>query len=334
MEREKYNRLYVTPVLPYKPNSYDIDQEALRKFLRYLTQPKFVAAGVGIVINPVAGEVFFLSREEKKTVVRIAVEECGGKVPLFAGATDWTTQATVEVAKDAKEAGADGIFILPPSGPSDITISWNSQRHPEIWLDVVKAIDAEVNLPMISHPTVVEVPGWGRSLALEPTLKMCKEVPNIVGWKMTYSYENYKKIASGLRSLDQHVAVLAAKPEHVLECIAADIFDGTATGTLNFAMEPMIDQIEACRAGNFAEGRKIAQKLRQLHFCIHEDKVHHHLRYKIATWLRGMISSPYMRPPMPSPEREEVFALRDILKSLGFNVISNDQIETSLANRP
>jgi 4-hydroxy-tetrahydrodipicolinate synthase len=333
MDRKKFSRLFVTPVLPYKPGSYDIDTDALRKFLRYFMQPKFVDAGGGIIINPVAGEIFFLTREEKKRVVKIAVEECGGKVPVFAGATDWTTRDTVEVAKDAKEAGADGIFIIPPSGPSDITISWNSVKHPEIWLDVVKAIDKAVDLPMIGHPTVVEVPGWGRSLALEPTLKMCTEVPNIVGWKMTYSYENYKKIAFGLRSLDHHVAILAGFASDFIEYIACDIFDGTSTGSWNYAMEPMVDQIESCRAGNLKEARRIAGLLYKLHRFVHEDKVHHHLRYKIAAWLRGLIPSPYMRPPMPRPEKEEVFTMREVLKGAGFSVISNEEIDATLNNR-
>jgi 4-hydroxy-tetrahydrodipicolinate synthase len=330
MDRKQFNRLFVTPVLPYKRGSYEIDTDALRKFLRYFMQPKFVNAGGGIIINPVAGEIFFLSREEKKRVVKIAVEECGGKVPVFAGATDWTTSDTVDVAKDAKQAGADGIFLIPPSGPSDITISWNSVKHPEIWLDIIKEIDKAVDLPMIAHPTVVEVPGWGRSLALEPTLKMCKEVPNIVGWKMTYSYENYKKIAFGLRSLDHHVAVLAGFAGNFIEYIACDIFDGTSTGDWNYALEPMVDQIAACKSGNLEEARRIAGVLRSLQHFVHEDKVHHHLRYKIGAWLRGLIPSPYMRPPMPRPDSTEVFTMRDLLKNAGFSVIRDEEIMEGL----
>ena len=92
-------RLYCAVALPYKPGTYDIDQDALRKFLRYFMQPKFVDAGGGIVINPEAGEVFYLSREEKRRNVEIAVEECGGKVPVFAGVIAPTTKDTVQDAR-------------------------------------------------------------------------------------------------------------------------------------------------------------------------------------------------------------------------------------------
>ena len=333
MDRRKYNRLYVTPVLPYKRGTLDIDEEALRGFLRFFMQPKFVEAGGGIIINPVAGEIFFLSRKEKRKVVKIAVEECGGRVPLFAGAIDWTTDGTVEVAKDAKDAGADGIFLLPPSGPSDISIGWDSIRHPEIWIDMAKEIDKAVNLPMIGHPSVAEVPEWGRGLALEPTLKMCNEIKNIIGWKMTYSSEGYVKIARGLRSLEHHVAILSVTSTFE-KYLALDLVDGTATGGWNYAMEAMVDYIQAVKTGNLGERQNIWASLSRLHKFVREDKTHHHLRYKIGAWLRGLIPHPFMRPPMPRPGREETLTLRDLLKNVGFSVISDEEIDDGLNSRP
>ncbi|MBI2371445.1 MAG: dihydrodipicolinate synthase family protein [Deltaproteobacteria bacterium] len=334
MSARNYDRLYVTPVLPYRVGSLEIDEEALRRFLRYFLQPKFVTAGGAIIINPVAGEIFFLSREEKRRVVQIAVEECGGKVPVFAGAIDWTTRDTVEIAREAKEAGADGIFIVPPSGPTDISLGWDCVRHPEIWMDMVREIDQEVGLPMIAHPTAPAGPGTAGGLALEPTLRMCRDFPNIVGWKMTYSYDNYLKVAWGLRSLEHHVGVLGAAAGFFHEYLANDLFDGTASGGWNYAMEPMVDHIQAWRSGEIAQAKGIWAPLKRLHGYVMEDKTHHHLRYKLATWLRGLIPSPYMRPPMPRPGREETFRLRDLLREAGLHVIGDAEIEDGLNSPP
>ena len=63
-----------------------------------------------VVINPAAGELPYLSREEKRRNVEIAVECCGDKVPVFAAVLDLRTEDAVRVAFDAKLAGADGIF--------------------------------------------------------------------------------------------------------------------------------------------------------------------------------------------------------------------------------
>ena len=34
-----------------------------------------------------------------------------------------------------------------------------------------------------------------------------------------------------------------------------------------------------------------------------------HIRYKTATWLRGLIPNPFMRSPMPKPKQQEVDTL-------------------------
>lgn len=334
MATKNYDRLFVTPVLPYKKGSLDIDEEALRGFIRYFLQPGFVDAGGAIIINPVAGEIFFLSRQEKKRVIQIAVEESKGKVPVIAGAIEWTTRDTVEIARDAKEAGADGIFLVPPSGPTDITLGWDPQRHPEIWVDMIKEIDEEIGLPMIAHPTAPAAPGSGGGFPLEATLKACRTFENIVGWKMTYHYEDYLKVARGLRSLDHHVAILGASSGFFQEYLASGLFDGTATGGWNYALEPMVDHIQAWRREDLREANRIWPALKKLHGYVHQDKTHHHLRYKIAAWLRGLIPSPFMRPPMPRPEREETLALRDFLKNAALKVISDREIEEGLNNQP
>ena len=54
-----------------------------------------------------------------------------------------------------------------------------------------------------------------------------------------------------------------------------------------------------------------------------------HIRYKTATWLRGLIPSPFMRAPMPKPRQEEIDTLYTLLKNLGFDVIESK--ETKLA---
>ena len=79
----KYDRLYVAMVTPHKDNTYEPDEAQLRKFLQFFLQPQYVDAGIGIVINPEAGEIFYLSREEKLRNVEIAIDEVKGKVPVL-----------------------------------------------------------------------------------------------------------------------------------------------------------------------------------------------------------------------------------------------------------
>lgn len=59
------------------------------------------------------GEGFSLSLEETDEVVRAAVDEVDGKVPVLAPATGSTVNAIAQ-ATAAKDAGADGLLLLPP----------------------------------------------------------------------------------------------------------------------------------------------------------------------------------------------------------------------------
>ena len=107
------HRRYVAVLLPFD-KSFKIDEQAYRRYVRYFADdPRFAGEG-GLCINPEAGEIFYLSREEKRRVLEIAMEEAHGKLPIIAGTWALTTEETVETAKDCKALGVDGIFVTPP----------------------------------------------------------------------------------------------------------------------------------------------------------------------------------------------------------------------------
>jgi 4-hydroxy-tetrahydrodipicolinate synthase len=324
----KYDRLYVPIVTPFKDNTYDPDEAQLRSFLRLYLEPNYVESGIGIIINPEAGEIFCLNREEKRRNVEIAVSEVNGKVPVFAGVIDNTTAGTVDVALDAKKAGVDGLFVMPPLGAIDITTSWNSIKYPEVWIDMLKEVAKAVgDMPMICHPTVAPSPQFGIGLPVEPTIRMCNEIKNIVGWKMTYSYDGQKTIIKALRKLDRHVAILGAGSKTFHEQLACDELDGTVSGSWNYAPEPMLAHINAWRKGDLKEANRIWKGgLAELQAYVASDLSRLHIKYKIAAWLRGFISHPFMRPPMPRPFKEEVQKLRELLAACGLTVIDDEKI--------
>jgi len=59
------------------------------------------------------GEFFSLTPAEVAHVVRAAVEQTAGRVPVIAGAGYGTAMA-IDLAQAAERAGADGILLLPP----------------------------------------------------------------------------------------------------------------------------------------------------------------------------------------------------------------------------
>jgi 4-hydroxy-tetrahydrodipicolinate synthase len=68
---------------------------------------------------------------------------------------------------------------------------------------------------------------------------ICRQVSNIIGWKMIYNYDGQRKIRKILRSLDRPVSIMAAGGGLFDEFLAHDVLDGTASGSWNYTLEPM-----------------------------------------------------------------------------------------------
>ncbi|WP_427890776.1 5-dehydro-4-deoxyglucarate dehydratase [Kribbella sp. GL6] len=84
-------------------------EAAYREHLAWLSQYDVA----GLFAAGGTGEGFSLTPAEIDTVVRTAVSEVGGRVPVIAPATGGTA-AAIEGARAAEAAGADGILLFPP----------------------------------------------------------------------------------------------------------------------------------------------------------------------------------------------------------------------------
>ncbi|MFJ9389094.1 5-dehydro-4-deoxyglucarate dehydratase [Nocardioides sp. NPDC101246] len=87
----------------------EFDEAGYRKHLSW--QAEFPVAGLFAAGG--TGEGFSLNPEETDQVVRAAVDEVAGAVPVLAPATGSTANAVAQ-AKAAEAAGADGILLMPP----------------------------------------------------------------------------------------------------------------------------------------------------------------------------------------------------------------------------
>lgn len=322
---------FVTPVLPYAQDG-TIDENQYRVLLRRYLEPQYIEAGMALIANPEAGEIFYLDRAEKRRVVEITIEEAAGRVPVFAGVIDTTTAGTVAVAEDAAAAGADGLFVMPPIGALDISSSWNADLYPEVFIDMLHAITDSVDLPIIVHPTSSPSPRYGIGIPAKATRRIIEAVPQIVGWKMTYNYDGFRELTRTLRSLDRPVAILGAAAVYFHENLAAGAFDGTVTGSWNYAQEAMFEHIQAWNRGDLVAAQKVWDGgLAQLQEYVYSDYSRLHIRYKVACWLRGNIDSPAMRAPLPRPLQDEIDSLKQLLSRTGLSVIDDSAIEAYTA---
>ncbi|WP_312893134.1 dihydrodipicolinate synthase family protein [Ancylobacter sonchi] len=88
-----------------------VEAELLGRLLERL-----VAAGVdSIGLLGSTGGYAFLSLDQRKRALRAAVEAVDGRVPLIVGVGTLRTDDALSLARDAREAGADGLLLAPMS---------------------------------------------------------------------------------------------------------------------------------------------------------------------------------------------------------------------------
>ncbi|WP_049561467.1 5-dehydro-4-deoxyglucarate dehydratase [Nonomuraea sp. SBT364] len=85
------------------------DEAGYRDHLAWLSQYPVA----GLFAGGGTGEGFSLTGEEIDRVVRVAVDQIGGRMPVIAPATGGTANAIAQ-ARAAEAAGADGVLLLPP----------------------------------------------------------------------------------------------------------------------------------------------------------------------------------------------------------------------------
>jgi len=74
-----------------------------------------IESGVsGLIVCGSLGENQTLDPEEKRAVVKCAIETARGRVPVLSGVAESSTRAAVRYVRDVKELGAAGVMLMPP----------------------------------------------------------------------------------------------------------------------------------------------------------------------------------------------------------------------------
>ena len=95
---------------PFTLDGTSVDEEALRRVVRHV-----IDAGVhGIMTTGGTGEFPHLSRDERRRVTKVTVEETDGAAPIYAGTAACSTREAIDLASDAAQVGADAAILTPP----------------------------------------------------------------------------------------------------------------------------------------------------------------------------------------------------------------------------
>ncbi len=68
----------------------------------------------GLIICGSLGENQTLAPDEKRAVIKCAVETARGRIPVLSGVAESSTVAAIQYVRDVEKLGAEGVMLMPP----------------------------------------------------------------------------------------------------------------------------------------------------------------------------------------------------------------------------
>jgi 4-hydroxy-tetrahydrodipicolinate synthase len=242
-------------------------------------QAALIRDGVhGVVVLGTVGENNSLSADEKRSVLKAAVEISARKVPVIAGVAELTTANAVAYARDAERLGADGLLVLPAM--VYVPTAAELEHH-------FRTVAQATSLPVMLYNNP---PAYRVNIELS-TLQRLAEQPNIVAVKE--SAPDSRRFTDIFNTFGDRFVLFAGLDDVVFEgiCLGAR---GWVSGLTNAFPKESLELYEALKAGDLEKARKIYRWFMPL---LHLDAEHDLVQsIKLAEQIMGR-GSERVRPP-------------------------------------
>src|SRR3990167_7027169 len=155
----------VALVTPFHEDG-SVDYDSLRKLIDW-----HIAEGTNVIgVVGTTGESPTVSVEEHCEIIRVAVEQAKGRVPIMAGAGANSTREAIELSQYDKKVGADCTLQVVPY--------YNKPTQEGIYAHF-KAIAEAVDIPVVLY----NVPGRTVADMTPETALRLAQIPGIIGIK-------------------------------------------------------------------------------------------------------------------------------------------------------
>jgi 4-hydroxy-tetrahydrodipicolinate synthase len=292
---KKIEGTFCVMATPFKGNE-DLDLEGFRSNIDY-----YIQNGIhGLVVGGSTGEFATLSPEEHRQIIKIAVDQNKGRVPLLAGTAHCSTRYTIEMSRYAQDAGVDGLLIVPPF--------YSLPKENEIY-EHYSAISKAVSIPIMiyNNPFTSKVdmrPELIERLSKLPNITHIKESSSDVTriWKIRELTKDKLTVFCGADNLAFESFMMGAKG---WICIAANVLPRECADL--YTLSVIQRDIE--------KARNLYNRLLVLCNLLEDTGMFSGLS-KAGLDLLGKCGGKPRRPMMP-PGEIEIERLRLILKSFG-----------------
>ncbi len=215
-----------------------IDLSALGQHCRWLVE----RGCTGVIVLGSLGEGGTLDRAEKRAVIDTAVHALEGRGPVVAAVASLRTSGAVELAREAEEAGAAGLMVLPPY------VYRGDRRETR---EHFSAVFRATALPCMLYNNPI---AYGTDVLPDHLLELATDHPNLVAVKE--SSADVRRI-TGIRALlGERLAISVGVDDAVLEGVDAGATSWVA-GVANALPSESVELFRLAASGQRSEAFEV-----------------------------------------------------------------------------
>jgi 4-hydroxy-tetrahydrodipicolinate synthase len=251
---------------------------------------RLVRNGVsGLIVLPMLGENASLSLAERETVIRLARETVGGRVPVLSGLAEITLDTAKAHAAAYKSFGAEGLMVFPSLGYK------TDPRETAHWYREI----ARAGLPVMIYNNPI---AYGVDVTAD-ILEELVTVPEIVCIKEETG--DIRRVTDTYIAFGDRFSVFCGVDDLIVESCSLGV-TGWVSGMTNAWPAECVRLFDLCRAQRYDEARKLYRILTpSFHLDTHVKLVQYiklaeNLVYGAPEWTRAP------RLPLVGEERAHV----------------------------
>lgn len=278
-------------IIPAFYACYDDEGKVSRERTKALTE-FFVKKGVkGLYVGGSSGECIYQSVAERKEILEAVMEAAKGKLTVIAHVACNNTADSCELAAHAESLGVDAIASIPP-------IYFHLPEHAiaQYWNDISAAAP---NTDFVIY-NIPQLAGVALTMPLFKEMLKNPRVAAVKNSSMPIQDIQMFKMEGG-----ENFVVFNGPDEQLIGGLAIGA-DGAIGGTYGVMPELYIKIFELCKAGDYAEARKIQYAADAIIYAMCACKGNLYAVMKAIMKIREGLDIGSVRKPLPAVVPEDM----------------------------
>jgi 4-hydroxy-tetrahydrodipicolinate synthase len=293
-EAAPFGRVLTAMVTPFSADG-GLDLDAVQRLATYLVDH----GSDGLVVSGTTGESPTTTTDEDGRTLAAVLEAVGDRASIVAGVGTNDTRHSIELAEQAKKAGAHGLLLVTPY--------YNKPPQSGVVAHVNEVVRAGDGTPTM----VYDIPGRSGIQIAEPTYVELVKNPLVVAVKDAVG--DFERGAWLLR--ETGIKIYSGDDALTLPWLSIGA-SGVVGVTTHVAGDAYAEMVRAVDAGDLAKAQAINTKLVPVVRAI-MGQTQGAIAAKAAMALLGVISNPDVRLPLTGATDEQVAVIRSALAEFG-----------------